>query len=1023
MKLHFLHIQAFGPFANKEVIDFSILGENPLFLIDGPTGAGKSSILHAICYALYGETTDSDRKGLGLRCDHADDDVLTELSLEFSIRGDRYRITRVPLQLRPAKRGGGETEQKPTAHLCRILDDGSEETLVTKKISHADDEIEKIVGLTPAQFLQVMVLPQGKFRELLLAKSDERQVILSKLFQTEIYKIIEQLLKDKAGSIEQQNKEFEEKKAEALLDVNVEDIEGLVNAIDVAVQLSGKRQKEKERASTQNQKAVSQLEAAEALGKSFESRQSKQNELEDKLRKTDEIHTNRTSIKRAEKALSINPKWESLQTVLVDIIDKDTDVTQAKRDSQEAKSRVTSAAEGLKNANKRHKQRDPLKVKENELKAYQKKLLAFEPLKLASSTADTNYQNALDEKAGLEKQDGEISEVLEELITEINKLSSEVSLKSEVVEKKLAAESRYEQRNQLEQSRNALLQLNADFGAAQQAFEQTERTYTQAEKEANRIEIHWFANQAAVLAAKLEENQPCVVCGSFEHPSPAKFLSGSSAITQVSVDEARKNETNSRNAMNAAKITLSDCQRSVNDKQTEIKGLESKLDEDAKKEVSVIERIYKKLESKLSTIEQKEEQLTKIKKQQTDKEDERKPIIAALKNLDKKLPTLNTKKATANSQLVNASKNLPEEYRDAQIIDQAILDNQNKIQDLETRLKEANQEQKDALTHQSAILAKLKQLKKDLKGLRGNNQALSLAWEKALANSNFATQQEFERAHIPEETLISLRQEVREFDDGIKALKAELGLLVKQLKGKKIPELDKLQKQVEELTEAYKIVETDWSQAQQQKTKLEDTKAKIKNLEKQQRDIKKQYEIVGALSKAASGRGNVRVSLERFVLGNILDSVLSIASQRLHTMSKGQYQMVRQNVEDQKRNVTAGLDLAIDDAYTGKTRPVATLSGGESFMASLALALALSDVVQERSGGIQLDTLFIDEGFGSLDQESLQLAINTLVDLQSTGRTIGIISHVSELKEQMAQRIEVTGSRDGSTIKMVALTR
>jgi len=924
--------------------------------------------------------------------------------------------------LRPAKRGGGETEQKPTAHLCRILDDGTEETLVTKKISHADDEIEEIVGLTPAQFLQVMVLPQGKFRELLLAKSDERQAILSKLFQTEIYKIIEQLLKDKAGSIEQQNKTFEVKKADALLDVNVEDIEGLVDAIKVAMQLLGKCQKEKERASTQNQKAVSQLEAAAARGKLFESRQGKQKELDDNLLKTNEINTNRTSIKRAEQALSINPKWESLQTVLVNIKDKDNEVTQAESDSQEAKSRVTSAAEGLKNANKQYKQRDPLKVKENELKTYQKKLADFEPLKLASSTADVNYQKALDKKAAQAKQDSEIEEVLNGLITKINKLSSEVSHKSEVVEKKLAAKSRYEQRNQLEQARNASLQLNVEHRAAKQDFEQTERSYTQAEKEANRIEIQWFANQAAVLAAKLEDNQPCVVCGSLEHPSPAEYLSGSSAITQESVDDARKIETKSRNAMNVAKSTLSDSQRSAKDKQTEIERLDKELGGDAKKDVSVIGRIYENLESELSTYEQKEEQLTKIKKQQTDKENERKPIIAALKNLDETLPTLNTKKAKTNTQLVNASKNLPEEYRDTQIIDQAILDNQNKIQDLDTRLKEANQEQKDALTHQSAILAKLKQLKKDLKGLKENNQTLSLSWQEALADSNFATQQEFESAHIPEEKLKSLRQEVQEFDDGIKALKAELGLLEKQLKGKKIPELNNLQKQVEELTEAYKIAETNWSQAQQQKTKLEDVQTKIKKLDKQQRDIKKQYEIVGALSKAASGRGNVRVSLERFVLGNILDSVLSIASQRLHTMSKGQYQMVRQNVEDQKRNMTAGLDLAIDDAYTGKTRPVATLSGGESFMASLALALALSDVVQERSGGIQLDTLFIDEGFGSLDQESLQLAINTLVDLQSTGRTIGIISHVSELKEQMAQRIEVTGSRDGSTIKLVALT-
>ena len=1021
MKLHFLHIQAFGPFANKEVIDFSKLGESPLFLIDGPTGAGKSSILHAICYALYGETTDSERKGLGLRCDHADDDVLTELSLEFSIRGDRYRITRVPLQLRPAKRGDGETEQKPTAHLCQILDDGTADTIVPKKISHADDEIERIVGLTAAQFLQVMVLPQGKFRELLLAKSDDRQAILSKLFQTEIYKIIEQLLKDKAGSIERQNKEFEEKKEEALFEVNVQDIEDFAAAIEMAEEISSERQEEKERASTQKQKAVNQLEAAEALGKSFESRRNKQEELDDNLSRTDEINASKNRIKRAEKALSISPKWEALQAVLVKIQDKDGEVTQTESDSKEADLRLKNADKGMANANKLYKKRDPLKAKEIELEAYQKKLLGFEPLKVASLKADDDYQTALDKKAELDEENSEIDEVLKELVAEIENLSSAVSHKSEVVEQKLTAKFRYEQRDKLERAQKTVLQLNADHETTKQGFEQADRDYQRAKEEANRVEMLWFTNQAAVLASKLEENQPCVVCGSLEHPNPAEFLSGSADITQEVVDEARNEESESRNAMDVAKSALSDNQRSVDDKQTEIKGIQKELAEDANKDVSVVKGIYTKLESELSAIEEKEEQLINTKKLQSDKEAAKKPVIAALKRLDETLPTLNTAKANANNKLNQASKELPEEYRDAQIIEQAILDNQNEIQSLDSNREKANKEQIDASAHQSAMLAKLKQLKKDLKGLKGSKQTISLSWKKALAGSNFATQQEFDNAQLPEERLNILRHEIQEHDDGIKALNAELGLLDKQLKGKKAPVLDKLQNQANELTEAFNVSEAKWLQAQQQNTRLGDTQTKIKNLEKQQGDIKKQYEIVGALSKAASGRGNVRVSLERFVLGNILDSVLSIASQRLHTMSQGQYQLVRQNEEDQKRNTTAGLDLAIDDAYTGKTRPVATLSGGESFMASLALALALSDVVQERSGGIQLDTLFIDEGFGSLDQESLQLAINTLVDLQATGRTIGIISHVSELKEQMAQRIEVMGSRDGSTINMVAL--
>ena len=1020
MKLHLISIQAFGPFANKEVIDFSELGENPLFLIDGPTGAGKSSILHAICYALYGETTDSDRKGLGLRCDHAAHDVLTELSLEFSIRGDRYRITRVPFQMRPAIRGGGETEQKPMAHLCRILDDGTEQTLVTKKTTQADEEIVRIVGLTPAQFLQVMVLPQGKFRELLLAKSDERQIILSKLFQTEVYKLIEQLLKDRAGGIEQQNKAFEEKKQEALIDVNVRDIEELDNAIISAVGLLADEQKEKEQASQKKQKAVGKLEAAEALGKLFESRKNKQTELKGSLLKEDDIDSSSINIKRAERALIINPKWESLQAILINLKDKENDITQATIDLQQADLRVQKSAVEMEKSSKEFELSDPLKAKEIELKAYQKKLVDFEPLKLASIKADNIYQKELDEKTELENKERDIDKELTGLISQIANLSDAVINKSNLVEQKLDAKNLYEQRNQLEKDRKALVELNTKYESAKLGFENTEISYKQAEKEANRIEMLWFTNQAAVLAAKLDDNQPCAVCGSLEHPNPAKFLSGSSDITKELVDDARNLETLSRNAMNSASTALAESLRSVNDKKEVIEKVEKTLGENANRKVSEVEDTYNDFELQFKTIEEQEKQLAKNKQTQKDKEGERQPVTQALKKLNEQLPQLNTQKVTANNQLDHASKALPEEYRNSDILNEEILSTQNKIRALDARLKEASKEQLEASSHQSAMSTSLGQIKANLEELKKKQEALSLVWHQALNDSDFSTQTDFESAHLTEDELNRLRKEVRQYEDGIKTLKAEIGILDDQLKKKQLPELDKLQQQVDAISETFNSAESAWTQAQHQKTRLEEIKKKIKKLEKQQSDIKNQYEIVGALSKAASGRGNVRVSLERFVLGNLLDSVLSIASQRLYIMSKGQYQLVRQNEENQKKNTTAGLDLAIDDAHTGKTRPVATLSGGESFMASLALALGLSDVVQERSGGIQLDTLFIDEGFGSLDPESLQLAINTLVDLQSTGRTIGIISHVTELKEQMAQRIDVIGSRNGSSIKTVA---
>lgn len=1020
MKLHSLEIQAFGPFANKEMIDFSALGNNALFLIDGPTGAGKSSILHAICYALYGETTDSDRKELGLRCDHADANDLTVLSLEFSIREEKYRITRVPNQMRPSKRGEGETEQKPTAHLRRVLNEGEEETLVAKKTRDADVRIEQIVGLAPEQFLQVMVLPQGKFRELLLAKSDDRQTILSTLFQTEIYKRIEQLLKDKAGAIEKQNQKFEDRKVEAYSDVAVADGEALNKSQKEAVDLLEFKLKEKEAAGGSKQQAITALKTAEVLGNTFTTQHNKQKELDEFLQKIDEVNSQKTSIKRAEKAASIAPKWQTLQGILKDNKDKKVAIAKAEKDKEQTVFCVGEARAAVEQTTEEYKLRDGFKAEEAKVEGYKSKLTTYQSLKDASLVAETHYVKAIDQQKSLEKQAFDISQVLENLTIEIEILDKACVNKAELVEQKLIAKGLLDKRCELEVARVDLLGFNQAYLEQKEQFESAEQDYKKAEEEANRTEMHWFSNQAAVLAAKLKEDQSCAVCGSLEHPNPAVFLDNSSELIQEGVDQARELQATQLKAMNVIKESLQDCLRSVTDKEKGVKQLETELADEANKSVAEVKQFYSNLEKELKNIQSKEKRLVKAKGEKLSKEKVREPIADKIKAIEDKIPELTANKATTKIELESANKQLPEKYRSSEAIKLVLTQVRQKITKMENKYTAANKALTVVLTDESSIESKLKELNNSLDDLYKRQESQSQLWEQALINSEFAIQEDFSMAQLADDALEALRQKVKAYEDKVKALQVELGLLEDQLNDKQKPDLEQLQQQSDELNIAFTLVEGLWTKASQHLTKLSDTRKKIELIESQQAEIKKQYEVVGTLSKAASGRGNVRVSLERFVLGNILDQVLSIASDRLHIMSKGQYRLIRQNEENQKKNTTAGLDLAIDDAYSGKTRPVATLSGGESFMASLALALGLSDVVQERSGGIQLDTLFIDEGFGSLDQDSLQLAINTLIDLQSTGRTIGIISHVSELKEQMAQRIEVVGSRRGSVIKLVA---
>jgi len=1021
MKLQQLDIQAFGPFATKETIDFSRLGDNALFLIDGPTGAGKSSILHAICFALYGETTDTDRKALGLRCDHAPTELLTELTLQFSIRDVHYQIHRVPAQMRPAKRGGGETEQKASAHLCRILDDGEQQTIVAKKVSEAGEQIKQIVGLTAEQFLQVMVLPQGKFRQLLIAKSDERQQILSTLFQTEIYKEIEQNLKNKAAEIEKKHQAYEARKQDAFADVQVTDEQQLTETITMASQQLAEKLILKQSAAKQLQQVQTEFSSADLLVKSFLTLQQKTTQLANHIKQKHTIDMQKQRYVNGEQAVKIKPQWQSLVTVNDELKQKTTAHKQTVIQLEQNAQQLTQSAQALKQAQQDYLQRDSLVEKQKLLTQYQHQLAEFESLQQRHVSTQSAYQTGLEQKTGLITKQTSLNATQLQLAERTDEINRVIATKSALVEQRAASQQCLDLAKQRQQIQTQLTQQLANETRQQQQLQQTQQHYKQAEYKANEVEMHWFANQAAVLAAKLEPQQACAVCGSLDHPQPAQFVDNEyKDLSQQRVDQARKVQADCQQQMSAAETQLQALSHQTIELQQQVINLTEKLAANADKSLIELEAALHDLSKKIADIDQQQQQLAQLNQQKVQQHNELNIIATQLHNVDVQLPMLNSAFEQAKNQLQTAVNSVPENYQNRQVItneQESILIN---INLLESKLKVATDNNVVSLTQQSSLQASLTQLNLDMQQLSEKESVLTSSWQQALLESGFVNQANFEQALLTDNEMIVLSKQIASYDNTVTSLQTEISLLQQQLTDKVQPDLIQLQLQVDNERAQFKLADEAWLQTQQQLNLLEKTQLKLKKIEQEQEAIKQEYEVVGTLAKAATGRGNVRVSLERFVLGNILDSVLSIASQRLYIMSKGQYRLIRQNEQVQKRNTTAGLDLAIDDAHTGKTRPVATLSGGESFLASLALALGLSDVVQERSGGIQLDTLFIDEGFGSLDQESLQLAINTLVDLQSTGRSIGIISHVSELKEQMAQRIEVTGSVSGSSIRTLA---
>jgi len=1018
MKLHTLEITAFGPFAGKERIDFADLGDNPLFLIDGPTGAGKSSILHAVCYGLYGETTDSERKDHGIRCDHAAPDTLTEITLEFSIRGNRYRIHREPSQMRPAKRGGGETEHKATAHFMRIADDGTEETLVPKKKTEADAAIKELLGLTADQFRQVMVLPQGKFRELLLAKSDDRQEILSTLFQTEIYKRIEQLLKDRAGNIERQNAEFEERKSEALHEVHVADVEALIEAISRATAELDKKAGLKAKADELKRAEGQKLKNAEALQQHFAARDAKQKELQAHEEAKPVVEDDRLILRRADKAATIFPELKALQDLDRQIKQVESQKTHAERAKSKNELEAEVASKTLAEATTAYEQRDALKAKVTQLEGYQSILAGYETLKSEAAIAQASHEKAVSKVSGLNEKIVALDEQIKARRVQIDSLASQAAHKTAATEQRIALERRVGQRNDLDLAFKQLAHFDSATRRAQETYEQTEKSYQNAQSASDRLEMLWYANQAALLAQKLEENTPCPVCGSETHPHPAEAQGDIEGVNQESLDREKTTASAKLNARNDAQQQLTECRTKAAGQQDLIKNMTQGLGEDAARPLDQLVAEHERAKETLKQITAAEQQQSALVESQEKAESKRLEFDTERNQLNQEIPTLAAKKAGAEGRLATAEDNLPEAYRSLDALEKALTETRQAISALERNFETAQKAQLAASNNVTASASTLDAIVKQLGELldRQKNQAVS--WQRALLASEFEDQGDFDRSMLDADAREALRAKIKDYDQKLQSLKTQIELMTQQLGEQQIPDMDALTEGFNAANQAYQEAEEIWSGAQQHKSLLERTLSKVRSLDKQQLAIREQYEVVGKMAKAASGRGDVRVSLERFVLGNLLDSVLGIASERLYAMSKGQYKLVRQNEANQKRTATAGLDLAIDDAYSGKTRPVATLSGGESFMASLSLALALSDVVQQRSGGIQLDTLFIDEGFGSLDQDSLQLAIDMLIDLRATGRTIGVISHVSELKEQMPLRIDVKSGRTGSTVSV-----
>lgn len=1013
-----LTLAAFGPYQDHQTIAFERFGPSPLFLINGPTGSGKTTILDAICFALYGRTTGDERDGSQMRCDQAAADTLTEVIFSFELAGRGYRIRRVPEQSRPKTRGEGITTQSAEAQLWSIDADGSERLLVPNKVTEATREIEQLTGLNVDQFRQVMVLPQGKFRELLLAESKAREEIFSQLFQTRIYRELEERLKARAAGVRREVEKGRQIQQGILQGIGLETRQQLDEAIAQLQPVLAQALAQRQAAEGQYAEALQALQQARHLQEAFSRLEALQQQQARLNQRQGEIEQLQQRLQRAEQAARIQPLFDRRSTGQVAHQAAEAKRQQTAEALAQAKQTLAAAEAALKESEALGQSLDWHKQQLSTLQSYQQRAVRLDQAREKRQTAAAAEQAA--RALQHEKQSG-----LQRVVQQREQLEQERSAQQGQLEQLHDAPLQLQQINDRVRDRSALDELirqrerqKADLVQVEQAGKRLAEAHRQQVEACKRIELAWHQGQAALLARELQTDRPCPVCGSREHPAPA--VSAGDLPNQATLEQARQRVQEAQERLNAARDDYTRAKSEGEGLDARISALQQQLGEITQEPLSQLlqqQQTHKQSVASLQAIRQQRQSLeTRAREQKQDEDRQR----ADLEKLNVQVTAAHSALAAAASELNSAEQELPSDYREPGLLEQAVSAAATEVERLQRVIGNARSSHQVANSGYASAQATYESARESLRLAANAEQQADKQWIEALKTSPFDDQALFAQSLLAADERDALQQTVQQHEQACQQTAGALAQQQEAVAGERVPDLPALEERLAVATETRDAADLAWRQQDKWHAQLRAAEEKLVQHERQCTALEQEYALVGTLSDVANGQTGDKVSLQRFVLSVLLDDVLVEASRRLQLMSKGRYQLLRKS-ERAKGNRASGLELEVEDAYSGKCRPVATLSGGESFLAALSLALGLSDVVQAYSGGIRLDTLFIDEGFGSLDPESLDLAIRTLIDLQASGRMIGVISHVAELKEQMPLRLDISSDRQGSRVALVAL--
>lgn len=1004
-----LHLvfQAFGPYVQRQEVDFTRFEQAGLFLIHGETGSGKTALLDAITYALYGKSSGGKRGDLAaMRCLQAEDDQETFVSYTFETNGRIYRFDR---RLRVRRKRSGDREFLPEQNALRQEADGSWTPLTEKAtLSFVERTAEELIGLRYDQFRQVMVLPQGQFEELLMADSEKKEAILVTLFGADRWQKWAVTIADQARQ-EERKIATQATEMQALLTAEEVDSTATLQAKHLATSAAWGEQK----------RLLGQVEIAWAAARNAQTK-GEQREAEflrqDQLilrqaswrRQAEEMQQLQQQLTQAKAAQQVEPTWRQWGSVQAQLGLRQQAVTQAEEQQALARQEVQRAAQREEQQNRK---RPAYEGFVQEIARFQALLPTYQKLQATRLRVDgeqTLHKNAAQQLANCQEQYKAVEQahtatqaqretILSQFTTQLEgfrtlfdrqEKAKDLFLRLEATQK-----NRLEGQQRQQNCQTQLTKVSTLWEAAREHSRDLRKLFTQ--------------DIAGLLAADLADGAPCPVCGSLHHPTPAHKQA--EAVNSQLIEQAEATEEAARQQMEQARAALLEQEAATHSLQKE----EARFSADLAALGGFDSVAHAQAEAQLKTAQRENDRLPDLQKrldqldlQRTQSRQKQEAASVAEKTAADAL-------ARSTGELAALEGTLEKELSSLEALEGALADRKQKVETFEAYLRETEAIARRAAERGTTAETSLALAREELKNSQLEESTAHKALEAALTTGGFANEAAFTAARREEALCREWESILQGHQAEGAALEQQSAELAQQLCGRERPNLKTLQEETQQLDGQRTQAQQTSALLQREQERLGMLSKKLLAQEDKLSQRRMQAEKMTAFGKLL--RGDTGISLRRYVLGVMLSSVTAQANLLLRQVHDGRYQLYRTDSAAGRAH-KAGLDLEVYDSRPGKRRGVATLSGGEKFLVSLALSLGLSTVIQTQAGGVRLEAIFIDEGFGSLDPESIQDALMVLASVKGSQRLVGIISHVEALKETIEASIQVRSSPAGSNL-------